>query len=81
MREIEVKITKGQRHAFDRYGKRYRINGILIRKDRGGESLFSPFDSEHFCGRFSRGDFFNLVAGEETYSQAFLIGPTTINLL
>lgn len=78
---MEVKILKGKRHAVDRNGTRYRINGLLIKKDRGGEVLYTPGDNEHFCGRYSKGDFYRAAVCEGTYSQAFLLDKNLINLL
>jgi len=81
MKLIEVKILKGQRHAVDKNGIRYRINGLLIHKDRGGEVLYTAGDNEHFCGHYSKGDFYRAAVCVDTYSQAFLLDKNLINLI
>lgn len=81
MRLIEVRILKGQKRAVDKHGNNYRINGLLIKKERGGEILYVKDDNEHFCGSFSKGDFFRAACAENTYSHGFLIERNLINLI
>jgi hypothetical protein len=78
---FEVKIAKGQIHAHDRYGRRYRINGLLIKRERGGEVLYTKNDNEHFCGCYSKGDFYRTAVCVGTCSKAFLISGNLINLI
>lgn len=79
-RLIEVRIQKKGR-CVDKHGNTYRINGLIIKKDRGGEVLYVHGDNEHFAGRFSKGDFYDAVVMEGTYSYGFLIDRNLINLI
>ena len=81
MKIIEVKIQKGQKHCVDKHGHRYRINGLLIKKDRGGEILYTIDDNEHFCGIYSKGDFYKAAVKEGTYQHGFLLDRNLINLI
>lgn len=81
LKNMEVKILKGKRHAIDRKGNRYRINGLLIKKDMGREVLYTLGDNENLCGIYSKGDFYKAVVCEGTYSNASLLGKNLINLL